>query len=42
MGIIEITADAEYATYIFELGPQDCANVGVNSRRRPALATRPS
>ena len=29
MGIIEITADAEAATYIFELSPQDCANVGV-------------
>ncbi len=29
MGLIEITADAEYATYIFELSPQDCANVGV-------------
>ncbi len=28
MGIIEITADAE-AAYIFELSPQDCANVGV-------------
>ncbi len=28
-GIVEITADAEYATYIFELGPQDCASVGV-------------
>jgi hypothetical protein len=28
-GIVEITADAEYAIYIFELGPQDCASVGV-------------
>ena len=28
-GNIEITADAEYATYIFELGPQDCAVGGV-------------
>jgi hypothetical protein len=26
---IEITADAEYATYIFELSPQDCASVAV-------------
>jgi hypothetical protein len=26
---IEITADAEYATYIFELGPQDCSAIGV-------------
>jgi hypothetical protein len=26
---IEITADAEYATYIFELWPQDCPAVGV-------------
>jgi hypothetical protein len=28
-GAIEITADAEYATYIFELGPQDCSAIGV-------------
>jgi hypothetical protein len=28
-GAVEITADAEYATYIFELGPRDCASVGV-------------
>jgi hypothetical protein len=28
-GAIEITLDAEQATYMFELGPQDCANVGV-------------
>jgi hypothetical protein len=29
LGTTEITADAEYATYIFELSPQDCASVGV-------------
>jgi hypothetical protein len=29
VGSIEITADAEYATYIFELSPQDCAAVAV-------------
>jgi hypothetical protein len=28
-GVLEITGDAEYATYMFELGPQDCAEVGV-------------
>ncbi len=28
-GVIEIRGDAEYATYLFELGPQDCAAVGV-------------
>ncbi len=28
-GVIEMTADAEAATYLFELGPQDCAAVGV-------------
>jgi hypothetical protein len=28
-GAIEVTADAEYATYIFELGPQDCSAIGV-------------
>jgi len=28
-GMIEITADAEYAVYIFELSPRDCASVGV-------------
>jgi hypothetical protein len=28
-GAVEITADAEYATYIFELGPQDCSSIGV-------------
>ncbi len=26
---IEVTGDAEYATYMFELGPQDCASFGV-------------
>jgi len=29
VGYLEIIGDAEYATYMFELGPQDCANVGV-------------
>ena len=28
-GVLEITADAEFATYTFELGPQDCGSVGV-------------
>lgn len=28
-GEIEVTGDAEYETYLFELGPQDCAQVGV-------------
>ncbi len=28
-GTAEITADAQYATYIFELGPQDCGSVSV-------------
>ena len=28
-GFIEVTADAESTTYIFELGPQDCNEVGV-------------
>jgi len=28
-GHIEITGDAEFATYMFELGPQDCGTVGV-------------
>ncbi len=28
-GSIEVVADAEYATYLFELTPQDCATVGV-------------
>jgi hypothetical protein len=28
-GPIDVTVDAEYATSIFELGPQDCANVAV-------------
>jgi len=28
-GVLEVTADAEAATYLFELGPQDCAEVGV-------------
>lgn len=26
---VEITMDAEYATYFFELGPQDCGSIGV-------------
>jgi hypothetical protein len=28
-GVLEIIGDAEFATYMFELGPQDCAHVGV-------------
>jgi hypothetical protein len=28
-GSIDVTADAEYATYLFELGPQDCGAIGV-------------
>ncbi len=28
-GVIEIVADAEEPTYLFELGPQDCGTVGV-------------
>jgi hypothetical protein len=28
-GVLEVTGDAEFATYMFELGPQDCGNVGV-------------
>jgi len=28
-GVLEVTADAEAATYLFELGPQDCAEVAV-------------
>jgi hypothetical protein len=28
-GVIEIRGDAEYETYLFELGPQDCSSVGV-------------
>jgi hypothetical protein len=28
-GHIEITGDAEFATYMFELGPQDCSTVSV-------------
>lgn len=28
-GSIQIRGDAEYETYLFELGPQDCASVGV-------------
>jgi len=28
-GVAEITIDAEVATYLFEVGPQDCNNVGV-------------
>jgi hypothetical protein len=28
-GAIEVTVEAEYATYFFELGPRDCANVGI-------------
>jgi hypothetical protein len=28
-GALEITADAEWPTYVFELGPQDCSMVGV-------------
>jgi hypothetical protein len=28
-GVVEIVADAEYAIYIFELSPQDCASVEV-------------
>ena len=27
--MLEITGDAEVETYMFELGPQDCDNVGV-------------
>jgi len=29
VGVLEITADAEWPIYVFELGPQDCANIGV-------------
>lgn len=29
VGALEITADAEFATYMFELAPQDCGTVGV-------------
>ncbi len=28
-GTVEVAADADFETYIFELGPQDCATVGV-------------
>jgi hypothetical protein len=28
-GFVEFIADAEFATYMFELGPQDCGSVGV-------------
>ncbi len=28
-GVLEVTGDAEYPTYMFELGPQDCGSVGV-------------
>ncbi len=28
-GFLEIWGDAEYPTYMFELGPQDCGNAGV-------------
>jgi hypothetical protein len=28
-GVLEITGDAEFATYMFELAPQDCENVAV-------------
>jgi len=28
-GVLEVTADAEFATYLFELGPQDCATMAV-------------
>ena len=28
-GVLEVTGDAEVETYMFELGPQDCATVGV-------------
>jgi hypothetical protein len=28
-GVLEITGDAQYPTYLFELGPQDCATVDV-------------
>jgi hypothetical protein len=28
-GLLEIFADAEYATYLFELGPHDCGSVAV-------------
>ncbi len=28
-GVIEVRGDAEFATYLFELGPHDCASVGV-------------
>jgi len=28
-GVLEITGDAEEASYMFELGPQDCGSVGV-------------
>jgi len=28
-GVLEITGDAEYASYMFELGPQDCSSVAV-------------
>jgi len=28
-GVLEVTADAELATYLFELGPQDCVDVAV-------------
>jgi hypothetical protein len=28
-GVLEVTGDAEGPTYMFELGPQDCANVAV-------------
>jgi hypothetical protein len=28
-GFIEITGDAQFATYMFELGPQDCGSVAV-------------
>jgi hypothetical protein len=31
-GMIEVTADAEYGTYLFELLPQDCAEVDVVQR----------
>ncbi len=28
-GVLEMQGDAEYPTYMFELGPQDCGSVGV-------------
>ena len=34
-GVLTFGGDAEFETYLFEIGPPDCGSAGTGGRRRP-------